>query len=76
MVFVGGSIALVLAVIVFFATSRLPLMVRERIAAALICGGAVAVGSGAFYVSPEVGYMVSGALVLAIGILFAFDGSR
>lgn len=76
MIYLGGIIAAVLAVSIFFGTRFLPMLQRERVSSAFLGAGSALAATGGFYISTAVGYFVVGGLVLALGLLFGFDGGR
>lgn len=74
MVFLGGIIAVALAVSMYFLGNLLLLTTKERISAMLFLAGIACGSAGGFLLSSTVGYFVLGGLLLTLGILLAYDG--
>lgn len=71
--FLGAAIAAVLAVGVFFASKFVIFSDRERVAMSALFAGSACAATGGFIISLEVGYFVTGGLLIALGGLLAFE---
>lgn len=71
--FLGAAIAAVLAVSVFFVSKFIVYSDRERISMSALFAGGTCASTGGFIISPEVGYFVTGGLLIVLGFLLAFE---
>lgn len=69
----GVVIAGVLAVAVFFVSKFVVFSDRERISASAFVSGTTCLATGGFLVSEEVGFFVTGALLVLLSLLLAYE---
>lgn len=70
---VGAIVAGLLAVAVFFASKLIVFSERERISMSALVSGGACLSTGGFIVNPEVGFFVTGAFLILLSLLFAYE---
>jgi len=69
----GAIIAAVLAIGVFFASRFVLFSDRERVSMSVLFAGGTCISTGGFMVGPEVGFFVTGALLIFLSLLLAYE---
>lgn len=69
----GAIIAAALAIAVFFVSKFIVFSDRERVSMSALFAGGTCTATGGFLVSDEVGFFVTGALLIFFSLLLAYE---
>jgi hypothetical protein len=72
----GGILAGLLTVAVYFASKMLVATQRERISIGLFFGGAACISTAGFLVSPELGFLAVGLLALLFAVALGYEAGE
>jgi predicted permease len=69
----GAIIAAVLAIAVFFVSKFVVFSDRERVSMSALFAGGTCISTGGFIISPEVGFIATGTLLIFFSLLLAYE---
>ena len=72
----GGILAGLLTLIIFFVSKLLVATTREQISMALLFGGATCVATAGFLVSPTLGFLAVGIQSVLIALLLGYEAGE
>jgi len=73
---VGGIVASVLAIAVYFGSKFIVDSYRERVSTAVLVSGASCITTAGFIVGPEFGYFALGFLLIVLSLLLGYEAGE